>query len=203
MDDTQPTAPLPGQQYAPPSEGAFPPGTVPPNAAPSSATPAEPFYKRHGLAFAISTLVLGIVVVFGVAGAGAFAVGTMIFHNARAVHENDGRLASPHLPGRKGDGNEDQAPFAGGVVWATVSSISGDTWKVETLSGESLTVMTTSFTKYGLPGKGTDASGFAKDDEVIVVGKRSGGTVTATRIMKLDLFPQHPPATLGPVAPGC
>ncbi|AAT89177.1 hypothetical protein ATY41_07875 [Leifsonia xyli subsp. xyli] len=207
MDDAQPTGPLPGQQSAPPAEGPVPPGAVPSNAASSSATLAEPFYKRHGLAFAISTFALGAVVVFGLAGAGAFAVGTMIFHNAHAVHENDGRLAGPLLPGWQGNGNGngngngEQIPRVGGVVWATVSSISGDTWKVETLSGETLTVTTTSSTKYGVSGQPTDVSGFAKGDEVIVVGKRSGGVVAATRILKVDLLPQHQSATPRPIEP--
>jgi hypothetical protein len=204
MDDTHPTEPLPGQ----------PPQQPVPPAAPA---PAEPFYKRHGLAFAISTLVLGVVLVFGMVGVGAFAIGSVVAHSgstlSHLMHEGDGGQNGPQVPGRQGgrnggnggnggNGNGNTAPFAGGVVRGTVTSISGDSWKISTRGGGSVTVTTTSSTAFGLPGQSGSSSDFAKGDEVIVVGKRSGDTVTASRILKLDDFPMRPPSTPGSSTPG-
>ena len=79
MSNTQPTEPLPPRQEPP-----TPPGPPYGGQAPV-AMPGEPFYKRHGLAFAISTLVLSIVVLLGIVTAGAFAVASVVSHVGERV----------------------------------------------------------------------------------------------------------------------
>jgi hypothetical protein len=185
----------------------------------------EPFYKRYGLAFAISTLVLGVFVILAFLGVGAFAVGTFISHAgvgvSHAFQEGDARPL-PGFPGEgkeKGNGNgngqgkgQNQGAVPGPgtnsgnqltVVRGTITSISGSTWTVDTQRGVSLTVQVTSSTQFGTPVQAGSASDFVVGQEVIVVGSRSGDTVTADRVLDLTSFKQQLPATPGtPVTPG-
>ena len=213
MDENQPTAPLPDPQQpgAAAATGNPPtPASAPPPAA------SEPFYKRHGLAFAITTLVLGVIVLFGGAGIGAFAVGSLIGHTGSTLsrmlhdggyghHQTQPGLPAPGNP-QPGEPQEpEQTPEPGpmqrGIVRGTVSDISGSTWTVETENGASLTVETTSSTGYGIPGQSQNASDFATGDEVIIVGERNGDTITASRILKLSDFPLRPPSSPGTATP--
>ncbi len=202
MSNTQPTEPLPPRQGPP----------VPPAAVPAAPV-AEPFYKRHGLAFAIATLVLSIVVLLGIFTAGAFAVAgvvtrvgeRMITHSV--PHEVQPGV--PGLPGRPGDGGGNGGNGNGGgssqgqaLVRGTIASISGDTWTIDRQNGASVDVKVDSSTVFGTPGQSVSKSDFATGDEVIVIGSRSSGAFTATRILKLDAFPTRPPSTPGPTAPG-
>ncbi|MEY9950689.1 DUF5666 domain-containing protein [Leifsonia sp. EB34] len=231
MDENQPTEPLHPQQQVPPQQ-QMPPQQMPPqqqNGNPYGPPPhygapagpvGEPFYKRHGLAFAISTLVLAVVLLFGIAGVGAFAVGSVIFHAgspvSRLLHDGNrgpvqvkpGAPGFPGGPGQNGKGNgsgqggrQDEGPIAKGVVRGTVTQLSGSTWTITTQRGASLTVVTTSSTVYGAPGQTRKASDFAVGDDVIVIGTRSGSTVTATRILNvadLPLGPGQPSPTPSP-----
>ncbi|MCI0158721.1 hypothetical protein KNO15_18635 [Leifsonia shinshuensis] len=212
MDDTRPTEPLPPQQpqnaapqqpYASGSQ-QYAPGPQGPTAI------VEPFYKRHGLAFAISTLVLAVILLIGIAGAGAFAVGSVLFHRGFSIsHEfqGGGKVPIP-VPGQGGtggggqkgggqNGRQDEGPIAKGVVRGSVTKIDGSTWTITTARGASLTVDTSSSTAYGAPGQSQKASDFAVGDEVIVIGERSGGTVTANRILKVADLPVRPPSVPG------
>jgi hypothetical protein len=217
MDDTQPTEPLPPQQppYAQGQQhhGAPQPQYAPDQQRPTDTATAEPFYKRHGLAFAISTLVLAVVLLIGIAGAGAFAVGSVLFHRGFSVsHQfaDGGQLPVP-TPGQGGkngggqngggqNGRHDEGPIAKGVVRGSVTNIEGSTWTIVTARGASLTVDTSSSTAYGAPGQSQKASDFAVGDEVIVIGERSGATVTATRILKVSDLPIRPPSVPGSTA---
>ncbi|MFE4470225.1 DUF5666 domain-containing protein [Leifsonia sp. NPDC056824] len=213
MDENQPTEPLypqpqgTPQQAVPPQQAGYAHGPQAPYGPP--ARPAgEPFYKRHGLAFAISTLVLGVIVLFGIAGAGAFAVGSVVFHAGSSVSRllHDGnrgpvqvKPGAPGFPGQNGKGNgsgqggrQDEGPIAKGVVRGTVTKISGSSWTITTQRGATLTVETSSSTVYGAPGQTRKASDFAVGDEVIVVGTRSGSTVTALRILNVADLPLRP-----------
>ncbi|QNE34633.1 DUF5666 domain-containing protein [Leifsonia shinshuensis] len=217
MDENQPTEPLypqqPGAQNevprhdVPPQQAAHPYGPPTQQYGPPARPVGEPFYKRHGLAFAISTLVLGVIVLFGIAGTGAFAVGSVVFHAgssvSRLLHDGQGGPVpvKPGAPGQNGKGNgsgsgqggrQDEGPIAKGVVRGTVASISGSTWTIRTQRGTTLTVDTTSSTVYGAPGQTQRASDFAAGDEVIVVGTRSGTTVTAVRILNVADLPLRP-----------
>ncbi|GIT79481.1 hypothetical protein LLS1_11500 [Leifsonia sp. LS1] len=197
MDENQPTEPLPPQHPEPPRPQAETPAVA----------PAEPFYKRHGLAFAISTLVLGVVVLLGVVGAGTVVAVTVVSHSVSARDRSpqegprgpgDGRQDGG--PGREGPGQG--GPGAGGtqreLVRGTLESASGSEWSVTTAAGTTITVKITSSTAYGLPKQSMSASDFAPGDEVIVVGTdRSGDTVTAARILKLADIPR-PGSTPGP-----
>lgn len=217
MSDNQPTEPLPPAQpqgvppQQPPAQSYRPP-------APQQAGPApvaEPFYKRHGLAFAISTLVLAVILLFGAIGVGAFAVSSVVFHGgsplSRLLHEGgQGRQApaQPKNPGNgggqngggHGGGGQNQGPTAKGVVRGSVTKIDGSTWTLQTQRGVTLTVDTTSSTAYGAPGSSQKASDFATGDNVIVLGTRSGDTVQAIRILKLSDLPVRPPSLPGSTA---
>ncbi|NEN05751.1 hypothetical protein G3T36_07680 [Diaminobutyricibacter tongyongensis] len=183
----------------------------------------EPFYKRYGLAFAISTLVLGVFVILAFFGVGAFAVGTFISHAGAGIShvlEQGNARPFPGFPGEgngkaKGNGqgkgqNQGEAPGPGTksgnqltVVRGTITSISGSTWTVDTQRGVSLTVEVTSSTQFGTPVQSGSASDFAVGQEIIVVGSRSGDTVTADRVLDLTSFKQQLPTTPGtPVTPG-
>lgn len=184
MDENQPTQPLPP---APPA--------------------AEPFYKRHGLAFAISTLVLGIVVLVGIVGAGTVVAVNVVTHSVSALnHAAPGDRAAPgqgRNDGGRGQGGTGGTQGGTGgtqreLVRGTLESTSGDDWSVKTTAGATVTVKVTSSTAYGLPNQAASKSDFATGDEVVVVGTdRSGDTITATRILKLADFPR-PRSTPGP-----
>ncbi len=89
------------------------------------------------------------------------------------------------------------------VVRGTITSISGDSWTIDTQRGVSITVQLTSSTEFGTPNQSQSASDFAVGDEVIVLGSRSGDTVTAIRVLGLSSFKQPLPTTPGtPVTPG-
>jgi hypothetical protein len=163
----------------------------------------EPFYKRHGLAFAISTLVLGIIVLFGAVGVGAFTVAAFASRAVPAMSwlspsDRGDRGGAPSRDGREPPQNPGSQRA---VVRGTIDAVSGSTWTLAADNGRTLTVKLTASTRYGHPGaEGGSASDFAKGDEVIVVGTRSGDTVTATRVLSLADFPLRPPSTPGPPA---
>lgn len=208
---TDPTEPLPPYQgHTPPPGPAA--ATAPGAATASAAAPVagEPFYKRHGLALAISTLVLSVVVLLGLVTAGSFAVASVVSHlGGRAVsHVLPGHAQPgvPGMPGRPGDGGgkgngggqqggEDQKGRV--LLRGTITSISGDTWTIDRESGSSIEVRVTSSTVFGTPMQSASKSDFAKGDEVIVIAKRADDSVTATRVLKLDAFPTRPPSTPG------
>jgi len=190
MDENQPTQPLPPAQPQP-----------------STPPAAEPFYKRHGLAFAISTLVLGIVVLVGIVGVGTVVAVNVVTHSVSALNH-----AAPGDRTEPGQGRNDGGRGQGGtggtqggtggtqreLVRGTLESTSGADWSVKTTAGATVTVKVTSSTAYGLPNQAASKSDFATGDEVVVVGTdRSGDTITATRILKLADFPR-PRSTPGP-----
>lgn len=191
MDENQPTQPLPPAQ---PQQPLAPPV-------------AEPFYKRHGLAFAISTLVLGIVVLVGIVGAGTVVAVNVVTHSVSALnHAAPGERTVPGQGrdngGRGQGGTGGTQGGTGGtqreLVRGTLESASGAEWTVKTTAGATVTVKVTSSTVYGLPNQAASKSDFATGDEVVVVGTdRSGDTITATRILKLADFPR-PRSTPGP-----
>jgi uncharacterized protein DUF5666 len=207
MSNTQPTEPLPPRQEPPRQEPPSPPYDGRP-----VGPPAEPFYKRHGLAFAISTLVLSIVVLLGIVSAGAFAVTSVVARVGERVishsqPQQPQQPGVPGMPGRPGDGS-DSGNGGGGqqdggtqqgqvLVRGTIASLSGDTWTIDRQNGASVDVKVDSATVFGTPGQSASQSDFAEGDEVIVIGKRSDGDVTATRVLKLDAFPTRPPSTPG------
>ena len=218
MSNTQPTEPLPLRQEPP-----TPPGPPYGGQAPV-AMPGEPFYKRHGLAFAISTLVLSIVVLLGIVTAGAFAVASVVSHVGERVISRTfpqqpgvpGMPGMPGLPGNggKNDGDKDGGGQGGGqqgggpqqgqvLVRGTIASVDGDSWTIDRQNGSSVDVTVNSSTVFGAPGQSASKSDFARGDEVVIIGTRSDGEVTASRILKLDSFPTRPPSTPGaPSTPG-
>jgi hypothetical protein len=192
MDENQPTQPLPPAQ--------------PQQTQPSAPPAAEPFYKRHGLAFAISTLVLGIVVLVGIVGVGTVVAVNVVTHSVSAL--NHAAPGDRTVPGHRtvpDQGRDNGGRGQGGtggtqreLVRGTLESTSGAEWTVKTTAGATVTVKVTPATAYGLPNQAASKSDFATGDEVVVVGTdRSGDTITATRILKLADFPR-PRSTPGP-----
>jgi hypothetical protein len=231
MSDTQPTEPLPSEPgRTPPGSYGAPYGSAPYGAAPAGrgpygtggyrGVPGEPFYKRHGLAFAISTLVLSIVVVLGIVTAGALAVASVVAHVgertiSHVLPPGHNGAPMPGLPGQPGKGNGNGNGGGGGgqngggtqqgrvLLRGTIASISGDTWTIDRPNGGSVEVTVTSSTIFGTPGQSASKSDFAQGDEVVVIGKGTDGSVTASRILKLAAFPTRPPSTPGsPATPG-
>src|SRR4051794_33931244 len=154
MSNTQPPEPLPPRQE-PPS---------PPYDGRPVGPPAEPFYKRHGLAFAISTLVLSIVVLLGIVTAGAFAVTNLVARVGERVisHSQPQQPGVPGMPGRPGDGSGDGNNNGNGggqqdggtqqgqvLVRGTIASLSGDTWTIDRQNGASVDVKVDSATEFG------------------------------------------------------
>ncbi|SEH76102.1 MULTISPECIES: DUF5666 domain-containing protein [unclassified Leifsonia] len=200
------------------SYGAAPGGPGPYGPGGYRPVPGEPFYKRHGLAFAISTLVLSIVVVLGIVTAGAFAVASVVAHVGERTISHilpPGHGGAP-MPGQPGKGNGNGGGGGGGggqngggtqqgrvLLRGTIASISGDTWTIDRQNGGSVEVTVSSSTIFGTPGQSASKSDFAQGDEVIVIGKGADGSVTASRILKLAAFPTRPPSTPGsPATPG-
>ena len=216
MDENMPTEPLPPAQE--------PPAATVQQTGHTQQTPHadEPFYKRYGLAFAISTLILGSFVILAFIGVGAFAAGTFISHASVDIsHVIEGKFPQQLVPGQgkgqgDGEGNGDgpnqgqqgTAPGPGtksgqlAAVRGTITSISGDTWTIDTQRGASITVQTTSTTEFSTPNQTQSATDFAVGDEVIVLGTRSGDTVTAIRVLGLSSLKQPLPTPGTPVTPG-
>jgi hypothetical protein len=157
----------------------------------------EPFYRRHGLAFAIATGVLALVVLLGGTAVGAFAVTAAVM---RVSHSQVFRGDAFRGDGAPGDPAPQERK--GGVVRGTIASISGGTWKIESMRGGAVTVKITSSTTFGAPGASKSAADFSPGDEVAVAGSRSGDTITATHVVAIPNGPQRPPSLPGPQRPG-
>lgn len=214
MDGNMPTEPLPPAQQPQPQPGYGPESQYARQPAPAHYQPHadEPFYKRYGLAFAISTLVLGAFVILAFVGAGAFAVGSVISHGIGISHVIEGKLPQELVPPGQdeGQGQGQQgavpAPNSGSqtvMIRGTITSISGNTWTIDTQRGASVTVQVDTSTEFGTQNQTESASDFAVGDGVIVLGTRSGDTVTAIRVLGLSSLKQPLPTTPGtPVTPG-
>jgi len=191
MDEDR-TQPLPPPPPPPPQGPPLPPGRPGWDA-------DEPFYRRHGLAFAIASGVLALVLLLGLVGVGTFAVSSVV---ARAAHSiSQDRQAQPGPGNGKGYGNGngngkrglpgDPGQGAGGMkqgsalARGTVESISASSWTIRTANGTTVTVAITPQTVFGAPATGGSASDFRRGDQVIVLGKRSGNTITAARIVNI------------------
>lgn len=226
MDDNTPTTPLPPAQEPQPAYASQPAYAPQAQAQPHHPVD-EPFYKRYGLAFAISTLVLGSFVVLAFIGGSALVVGTLVSHS-NIVHVLEQGKNSQHFahPGQgyggqgkgngqgqgngagqgngsgQGNGNapgQGQGTLPGNlvVVRGAIASISGSTWTITAQNGNSETVQLTSSTRFGGPNQSAGASDFVVGEQVIVLGSRSNGTVTASRVLELSNLKQP-----GPITPG-
>ena len=204
-DRTQPLPPPP----APPQQQGPP---VPPGRAGWGTD--EPFYRRHGLAFAITSGVLALLLLIGIIGLGTFAVSSVVARAAHSMSQN--RQEQPGQGNGKGyghgngngDGSVPGGPGTGSggtkqgtaLARGTVESISASSWTISTPNGTTVTVAITSRTVFGAPATGGSASDFRRGDEVIVLGKRSGNTITAARIVSVGALrsPASPTPTPTP-----
>ncbi len=75
-----------------------------------------------------------------------------------------------------------------------ITAENGDTWTVMTVRGRAVTVTLTSSTKFGTATAPATQSQFTVGSPVAVVGTRSGGTLTATRV----ITPVHPLPSTSP-----
>ena len=170
----------------------------------------EPFYRRHGLAFAISTAVLALVLLLGMVALGTFAVSSVVVraaHNisqAQPARPGHGVVpGAPGAPGGPGNGNGKGGLRQGmAVVRGTIDSQSATSWTITTQNGATVKVAITGSTIFGLPASQGSASDFARGDDVIVLGKRSGDTMTAARIVNASAVggrsPSNPRSTPTP-----
>ncbi len=192
MDENR-TAPLP------------PPPPPPPVPGPPFIGAPEPFYRRHGLAFAISTGVLALILLLGVVAVGTFAVASFAARAAHTVSQAKagapGKLAPVPAPGHGGNGPGGKGwggPAQGkGIVRGTIVSLSGSSWKITTPNGATVTVVITSDTVFGPRSSSGSAADFRVGDAVIVLGTRTGNTVTAAQIVDATSLGLRPPSTPG------
>ncbi|WP_223692018.1 hypothetical protein [Leifsonia poae] len=201
MEQNPPPPPVPGPDQPPAQQqGQQPWSAVPPPAqqeppAPFASAAREPFYRRHGLGFAITAGVLALVVVSVGVALGAYAITSATSSHSSAVARGSGFGAHSGIGGRGFPG-----AARGGVVRGTIASISGSTWTVDTVAGGTVTVEVRSSTTFGTPASPERASGFTVGESVVVVGKRSGTTVTATRVVKASAVIGRPPSQPGSTA---
>ncbi|MFF1877514.1 DUF5666 domain-containing protein [Leifsonia sp. NPDC058230] len=162
---------------------------------PPPTTPAqpEPFYRQHGLAFAIATGVLALVVLLGGTAVGTVAVTSLVLHAGHSQAFRGGGIPrAPEPQQREGD-----------VIRGTIASVSGRSWRVETVRDGAVTVKLTSSTVFGAPGAPKSAADFSPGDEVAVAGSRNGDTITATHVVAIPHELQRPPSRPGsPQTPG-
>ncbi len=85
-------------------------------------------------------------------------------------------------------------------VRGEITAINGDTWTVMSEKGVPVTVDVTSTTTFGTKAKPLTASDFAVGDSVVVLGSRTGTTVTPTRIALAPLKAPAAPTTTLPAA---
>jgi len=132
------------------------------------------FVKGHmgaALAATAATVVLvgGIILILVVGGGGATSVST------------SGTTSTTVAPARRGAGGG-AAQRQG--VRGEITAISGNTWTVRTAAGASVSVIVSPSTTFGTPANPASAADFSVGDRIVVLGARSGTTVTATRIAK-------------------
>lgn len=158
----------------------------------SASDPVSPL-RRHALGIAITAAVLAVVVVAGGTawGVSAAVAGTQ---TAASAPMPAAKNASHATKSKTGTHPKRKAHGAVG----TITAISGDTWMLHAASGATVTVKISSTTAYGTKKTPSTASSFAVGDKVGALGKRSGDTVTATRIVHLPLSGSTPKATPAP-----
>lgn len=179
--DTEPlgtasVTPAPGSAPAPGS------GSVP-GAAPES---ASSFLRRHAIGVGVTAAVLAVVVV---AGGTAWGVSAAVASTRpaavapasadTAMHGSASHVAASH---KKTHGKRADHGAVG-----TLTAVNGDTWTLKAASGKTLTVTLSSTTAFGTAKTPATRDSFTTGSRVGVLGKRTGDTVAATRIVHLPL----------------
>lgn len=115
----------------------------------------------------------GIGIGFGLSGLGA---------SATQVTASSGTL--PTTPPASSNGARTGLAKSGlNGVRGQITAESGQTWTVVNRAGRSFTVNLTSTTKFGTLAQPAQSSQFVTGSQVAVIGRRSGTTVTATRVL--------------------
>lgn len=105
--------------------------------------------------------------------------------------------ATPGAPSGKA---QHTSPSARGQLTA----LDGDRWTLSATGGATITVVVEAQTTFGTPDKPLDRARFGLGTQVAVTGPRSGGTVSAERIIIVPTYagaPTAPARTTGPAAP--
>jgi hypothetical protein len=164
----------------------------PPNWESAPLPPEPPAEKPRSSRLRLAGVALGIAVIGAVAGFVVTRAGSVTLANADAAQPSPSSSSSAHPPsfGRGGFGFPCSSGFtstgfgsaAGGFCGGdtgTVTNIKGSTLTLRTLTG-TVTVTTSSSTKYSREGKSLSFSSIKVGEVVAVRGSRSGTTKTAS-----------------------
>lgn len=187
------TEPLPTKPVATEPLVTVPLASEPPmteTAAQASDARAPSFVRRHSFASALVGAALAVVLV---SGGTAWAVAASVSANQVRVAAVSGAgpaagsAAGGATTARGGTGAKDRAnakrKAARILARGTIVSIAPSSWSIKTPAGATVTVTITSTTKYGRPKAPATAASFAVGDSIVVLGHRTGDTMTARRIV--------------------
>ena len=130
-------------------------------------------FVRSHLGAAIAAVAAAVIIVGGIlllvtAGGGS---------SAASAPTTTSSTVAPHKAGRGGANGERRQGVRG-----SITAMNGDTWTVLSAKGATVTVQITPSTTFGTKAHPVAASDFSLGDRIVVIGARSGSTVTATRI---------------------
>jgi len=152
-----------------------------PEAAAATDTPRESFLQRHSIGVGVAAAVLAVVVV---AGGTAWGVSAAVASTQTTAGAVVAPMSATHTVGpHAGKPAKHKLHGARG----TITAINGDSWTLHSASGTTVTVKLTSTTAFGTKKTPATRESFTVGENVGVLGKRSGDSVTATRIVALPL----------------
>lgn len=179
-----------------PMTGDTPEADMPEAAAPESVgtpgTPRASFLRRHAVGVGVAAAVLAVVVV---AGGTAWGVSAAVASTQTTAGSVMAPMSATHT-GAPHAGRSQKHKLHG--VSGTIATINGDTWTLHSASGKTVTVKLTSTTAFGTKKAPSTRDSFTVGEKVGVLGKRSGDTVTATRIVHLPLHTHTTAPTAAP-----
>lgn len=178
-----------------PVNGEIPEADIPeaetPEVVGTADAPRTSFLHRHAIGAGVAAVLAVVVVAVGTAwGVSAAVASTQTTSGSVMTPMSATHTAAPHA------GKSAKHKLHG--VRGTITAISGDTWTLRAASGKTVTVKLTSSTAFGTKKVPATRESFSVGEKVGVVGKRSGDTVTATRIVSLPLHPHTGTPTAGP-----
>ena len=185
--DTEPfdTEPL-GTAPAAPATTAAPAATAAPASAPS-------FLRRHAIGVGTAAAVLAVIVV---AGGTAWGVSAAVASTQPATVVPAAANTAAH--GTASHRKKAHAKRAEHGAVGTLTAVNGDTWTIKAASGKTLTVTLSSSTAFGTKKTPATRDSFTTGSRIGVLGKRTGDTVAATRIVHLPLRAHTAKATPSP-----
>ena len=153
-----------------------------PTAAVRESAPA--FLRRHAVGVGVAAALLAVILV---AGGTAWGVSAAVASTHPTVSAPAHAQSAGHGTGSAAAKAAKRKKAKAHGARGTLTDVGGDTWTLHAASGKTLTVKITSTTAFGTKKASANRDSFATGDRVGVLGKRSGDTITATRIVHLPL----------------